>query len=117
DVVLRRTGGVVRRCLFAVDRTPWEERATLRKLLRAAPGCVQHVVTETQLTPRHLWRGVGQEGKYENLRVPEIMAAVTRTGHPFGGHPRLLGTCGGLSHLEQIPANGLLQSRLTMHDD
>src|SRR4030095_12510272 len=46
DVVLRCPGRVVGRCLFAVDRTPGEERAILGKLLCATAGRTQHVVTE-----------------------------------------------------------------------
>jgi hypothetical protein len=54
DVILRRAGRVIGRCLLAVDRTPGEERSILGKLFRAAAGRAEHVVTEAQFAARHM---------------------------------------------------------------
>src|SRR6476659_5780420 len=117
DVVLRRAGRVIGRCLLTVDRTPREERTALGKLLRAPAHRTKHVVTETQLAARHLRRGVGEERNHEDLGIPEVVPAVAGAGHTLGGHSRLLGARRSLGHLEKIPANRLLQSWLAVHNN
>ena len=88
DVVLRGARRVVRRCLFAVDRPPGEERAGLVELARATPGRRQHEVPHPQRVARPERGRVGEERQDVDLGVPEVVAAVARSrSRPSRGRP------------------------------
>ncbi len=108
EVVLRRARLVVRRCLFAGDRAPREQRPRLVELRCPVPGLVQHAVAKPQQVPGDPRLGVAQERQYEDLDVPEVVAFVAVPAQALGGHAAALGPSRGLEELEQVPADRLL---------
>ena len=109
DVILRRARGVVRGGLVPVNRAPREEHAVVGKLQGTLVRGGQHLVAETQGIAGVIRVRVAEERHHVDLRVPEIVPAVSGTGQPLGGNTGSLGPRGGLDQLEDAPAGRLLQ--------
>ena len=117
DVVLRRAGRVVGRCLLAVDRAPRVERAALVEHLRPAAGGVEHPPPEAHHLPCGLGIGVGEERDDVDLGVPEVVTVVAAGGHRLGRHPLLMGSSRRLGQLEQVPPERLLNPLVAIELD
>ncbi len=108
DVVLRRAGGVVRRCLLAVDRPPRIQRPDLAHLAGTGARRVEHRPAEPDHLARRLLVGVGEERHDVHLGVPEVVAVVAAGAHALGGDALLLGARRRLGELEEVPTHRLL---------
>ena len=108
DVILGSTRRIVGAGFLPIDGAPREQHTIVGKLQSSLLGSRQHVVTETQRVTRKHGIGVTQERQYVDFRVPEVMPAITRSGHALGGNAAGLRAGGGLNQLEEIPAHGLL---------
>ena len=108
DVVLRGSGGVVRRGLFTVDRAPRVQPPVLVQVPGPSPCGVEHVPSEPKQLACRDRVGVGEERDDVDLGVPEVVTVVAACGHAFGGDALLLGLDRGLRELEQVPSDRLL---------
>ena len=111
DVILRGAGGVVGRCLVAVDGAPGEAGAGMAELARPGPGLGQLVVAVLEDAPRHARVGVDEERQDVDLGIPEIVALIGLAGEAAGTDAVALGAARGLQQLEQVPADDLLLLR------
>ena len=117
DVVLRRAGREVGRRLVAADRPPRVQRAPLAHLGGPSPGAIEGGDPELDQRPRDGRLRVGEEGKREDLGVPEVVPLVPLAREALRGQRRAAVAPGRLEHAEQVVADALLDRDVALELD